>query len=67
MCDTLHPPPPCINEEMQYQVPSVRKRQGGSPGEEMEEGAANVAWHFSGLLSPNGASVSLGLSSRHAV
>ena len=49
VCDTL-PPPPCINEEMRHLVPSVRKRQGGSPVKEVEEGVCNMVWHFSGLL-----------------
>lgn len=47
MCVTL-PPPPCINEEMQYHVTSVKKKK--TEREPVEEGVGNMVWHFSGLL-----------------
>lgn len=43
--------------------PPVRKRRRSSPAEGVEEGAGNMVWHFSGLLSPNDTSLSLGLAS----
>lgn len=48
---------------MHGQVPPVRKRRRRSPAEGMEEGASNMVWHFSGLLSPDDTSLSLGLAS----
>lgn len=42
MCVCETPLPPCINEELQYQVPSVGKTQSGNRVKEVEEGL--VIW-----------------------